>query len=228
MTNCVLIFWLFCQAVYCGNTGIDDLPTVRSMLSLRKNNKNEINQNYVVFCEKFLRCIVGIKIFRSSCKKHKLSTYVSLSDEAFALLLLENSEHRWNSEIELKKNGNEVVEEFLLPTKYTGAGKSKQQKGFTKKFKGWTFEGIAKYNHLRDLIRKDRNENGVEFDSYMLNHFQKTCEAGENDAKSMEVSGYVQAQNDLFDDDFEKENLGAELEVDDESMESDYQAVEEV
>ena len=88
--------------------------------------------------------------------------------------------------------------------------------------------GIAKYNQLRDLVRKDKNENGVEFDSYMLNHFQKTCEAGENDTKSMEVSGYVQAQNDLFDDDFEKENLGAEMEVDDESMESDYQAVEEV
>ena len=184
------------------------------------------------FVTKFLRCIVGIKIFWSSCKKHKLSTYVSLSHEAFALLLLENSEHRWNSEIELKKNGNEMVEEFLLPTKYTGAGKSKQQKGFTKMFKGWTFEGIAKYNHLRDSIKKDRNENGVEFDSYMLNHFQKTCETSENNAKSMEVSGYVQAQDDLFDDDFEKENLGAELEVDDtlddESMESDYQAVEKV
>ena len=79
-----------------------------------------------------------------------------------------------------------------------------------------------------DSIKKDRNENGVEFDSYMLNHFQKTCEASENNAKSMEVSGYVQAQNDLFDDDFKEENLGAELEVDDESIESDYQAVEKV
>ena len=175
------------------------------MLSLRKNGRNEINQNYVFFCEKFLRCVVGIKIFRNSCKKYPLSTYVSLSDEAFALLLLENSELRWNSEIELKKNGKEITEESLLPTKYTGAGKSKQQKGFTRKFKGWTFDGIARYNSLRELIRADRKKNGEEFDNYMCDHFKITLEQSEVENDSMDVTEYIAAKNDLFDDDVEEE-----------------------
>ena len=123
-------------------------------------------------------------------QKYSLSTYVSYSDEAFALLLLENSETR-NLEIEMTKLGRKPTQQDdnLFPARYTGVGKSKQQRGFTKKFKGWSVDGIARYNQLRHKIKSDRKYHGEEFDAFLLNCFKETTQlGGANDAEETDDS----------------------------------------
>ena len=89
---------------------IEDIPSVKSILSLCKNGRNEINKRYVFFCERYLKCVIGVKHFRRSYKKYSLCTYVSCSDEAFALLLLENSE-TGNMDIEMIKLGRKPTQQ---------------------------------------------------------------------------------------------------------------------
>ena len=125
-------------------------------------------------------------------------------------LLLENSETRWNSEIEMIKLGRKPTQQDddLFPTKYTGVGKSKQQRGFTKKFKGWSVDGIARYNQLRDKIKSDRKYHGEEFDAFLLNHFKETTQlGGADDAEETDDSRFILAKNDLFDDDGDIEEI---------------------
>ena len=188
---------------------IEDIPSVKSILSLKKNGRNEINKRYVFFCERYLKCVIEVKLFRRSYKKYSLSTYVSYSDEAFALLLLENSETR-NLEIEMIKLGRKPTQQDddLFPARYTGVGKSKQQRGFTKKFKGWSVDGIARYNQLRHKIKSDRKYHGEEFDAFLLNYFKETTQlGGANDAEETDDSHFILAKNDLFDDDGDIEEI---------------------
>ena len=111
----------------------------------------------------------------------------------------------------------------LFPTKYTGVGKSKQQIGFTKKFKGWLVDGIATYNHLRHKIKSDRKYHGEEFDVILLNCFKETAQLGEaDDAEKTDDSRFILANNDLFDDDGDIEEI-----CDDGDNQSESESLEE-
>ena len=140
--------------------------------------------------------MVVVKLFRSSYKKCSHCTNVSYSDKAFALLLLENSETRWNSEIEMIKLGRKHTQQDddLFPTKYTGVGKSKQQRRFTKAFKGWSVDGIARYNQLRDKITSDRKNHGEAF-AFLLNHFKETTQlCGADDTEEIDDRCFIFSQ----------------------------------
>jgi hypothetical protein len=82
-----------------------------------KKEVKEVNESYIFFCDNFLKCVVGLHKFNRSIKNtHKLRHIATPSDEALALLLLENSEYRWNQEFEKKKKGEDVNEDHLPPT----------------------------------------------------------------------------------------------------------------
>ena len=178
------------------------------MLSLRKLPAgNEVNLAYVYFCEHFLKCIVGIQSFNRQMQKHyNLSVIATPSDEAFALLLLENNEYKWRHEFDLKQQKTtsdghnlKINEEDLLPSKYSSSGCNKQKKGFTKRYNGWTKEGIERFNTLLVKVRQDRKENGGLFDKRFADIMQQIRE-GDNDGNFLSGSDLTKAGNDLFED----------------------------
>ena len=137
------------------------MPSVRNMMAMQKGSGGSVNVSYIFFCEKFLKHVVGVRRFNNGWKnKAAITNLASPSDEALALLLLENSEARWIEESEAERRGEEVAESTLPKTRYTNNGEKRAKKGFTKKFGGWSNEGIDRFNNLVGLVKLDRAVNG--------------------------------------------------------------------
>lgn len=125
------------------------------------------------------------------------------SDEALGLLLLENSEAIWTLEFQKKMDGHkaERVEIGGGGARYTTSGSNKASKGFTRKYKGWSQEGIIRFNVLLERVKMDRKQNGAWFDEKLEYHLsshsgdEAFCGGrGEDDDNCV----VVQAGNDLF------------------------------
>ena len=72
------------------------------------------------------------------------------SDEAFALLLIENSYERW---IDMWENNNKKTSD--VPAKYTNAGVSNKD-GRTRKYCGWSRPGVTRFNELNLAVGRSR------------------------------------------------------------------------
>ena len=176
--------------------GSEQVPSIRNILLLRKLGNQQVNESYVYFCQKYLKCVVGVQAFNRGVKnKLDISQIATSSDEALALLLLENSELRWTVEYQ-QKASNSVNEEQLPKTKYTCCGQKKLQKGFTRKYGGWKQEGIDRFNELTKLVRVDRKNNGVAFDKTYKGRQSNDDDDGDNGIAA--PLAYTVAANDLF------------------------------
>ena len=52
------------------NDGEKNVPSSRNILALRKlAGTNQVNDSYIYFCEKFLKCIVGAQTFNRGGKE---------------------------------------------------------------------------------------------------------------------------------------------------------------
>ena len=171
-------------------------------MALRRLGNDEVNESYIYFCESFLKCIVGCQTFNRKWNLNmKLSEIATPSDEALGLLLLENSEYKWLCDCETPGNSTNNKEESnnITKTKYTSAGKQKEQKkGFTKRYGGWKNEGIQRFNKIMEMVKADRVRNGKWFDEIMMNRRQK--DANRKKDSDVDESGWATADNDLFDD----------------------------
>ena len=63
-------------------------------LSIVESRHKDI-PSYVDFFNLFVANVVGKKHFENVCWREKLSNYVTVSDEAIALLIYENNYERW-------------------------------------------------------------------------------------------------------------------------------------
>jgi len=126
------------------------------------------------------------------------------SDEAMALLLLENSETRWMAEYGKREKGEKVVEKDLPVPLYTSAGQSnKQQKGFTKRYGGWSQDGINRFNQVHEMVKQDRQANGFWFDELVKKRIEANFNSNMDESGVLDGSTQVAlASNDLgYDDD---------------------------
>jgi hypothetical protein len=196
------------------------VPILPGIMALRVNANGDVNENYIYFCETFVKCIVGMQKFKRRWKQNKkFSSIATASDEALALLLVENSEFKWMME---GQSGSTVEEAAkLATTKYTNAGKSKSSKGLTKKNCGWKNEGIDRFNELYYMVMDDRKVNGKVFDEYV----QMDKECGETSTTSL-PDKRTMAVNDL---DFgsKKKNTNSMEDSDNEEFEKEANEDEE-
>ena len=75
------------------------LVAICDINGLRENDAD----NYEWFTSNFLPAVVGSRCWNAHYRKDTLSTFVSISDEAFALVCYENNYARWDDMFE-KKN----------------------------------------------------------------------------------------------------------------------------
>ena len=119
-------------------------------------------ETYAFFCDTFLSCVVGKIRYRRLVKGNPMTEVATISDEAFAHLLLENNFDRW---VDIHKSrpiahslpGKKKRWESDVLPKYTVGGLAAT--GGSRKYKGWTNEGIARYNTLFAAVKADRRKN---------------------------------------------------------------------
>lgn len=187
------------------------LPSVRNMLALRKTSNNQLNEAYVYFCEKFLKHVVGVNRFNREFRNNRngIMGCATVTDEALALLQLENSEIRWSTEFSKSESGIEVNQNELPQPLYTSGGQNKNdQKGFTKRHGGWTRDGIIRFNVLCTNVEEDREKNGKWFDD-VLRARTRECEE-EADENPNKTSGrdIISAYDEMVYPSFNKEDDG--------------------
>ena len=138
------------------------MPLLKNVLLMRQN----VDGAYTIFCDTLLLQVVGRNIWKAMGTEAYISKIATVSDEAFAILLLENNYDVWKEDVVGTSNGgvsgNVVPRPFAKTTsKYTlnGAG--------TKKNQGWTNEGVNWFNTPAALVSADRIWDASAFEKKM-------------------------------------------------------------
>ena len=108
---------------------------------------------------------MGPELYRQRIKDTTESDLCTASDEAFALLLLENSYARWeniydnNGGIPPQRRGDiKRTFDSDIEAKYTRGGIRLSSDKESQKRKGWTPEGIKRFNVLFARVKRDRTK----------------------------------------------------------------------
>ena len=127
--------------------------------------KRQKEDTFLVFADTFLSRVVGMAFWRKHCAKMPISEMATVSDEAFTLLLLENYWDQWST-----KNIDEYKSEVTIDEATNQKKKRKATWGkFTsgawgsRRFGGWSKEGLVRFNQLYSQVEQDRKkENAAE------------------------------------------------------------------
>lgn len=132
------------------DNGLDDF------LELRSNETAMCR-----FCEYILPCVVGRKHWNESVSKVKVCDLATVTDEACALLVLENIWDTWMAlpldehRTRKRKAEEEGKKRVFRHGKYT----EKSREG--KKYKGWDNFGLNRMNEMIKLVKEDREKNST-------------------------------------------------------------------
>ena len=130
------------------------LPSLESILEMRTNKAC-----FFLFCEYFLSRIVGMTIWKDSCTKQKVSEKMTVSDEVFTYLLIENYWDEWSTK---------SLDEYMQEVSYdSSTSKRKKRKSTWQKYTkgalgachygGWNQDGIIRFNqYVRRLRRTEK------------------------------------------------------------------------
>ena len=142
------------------------------MISPNDEGKALLNKEYRKFGKEEFEYFIIHLLSRTQPKRTKynkhtrpirsISECFTPSDEAFALLVLDNELHVWEQQLQLERDGKKTIKEMRLGKKYT--------KGYTNRRGttcGWSRDGMTYYNKLQTEIRKIRQETVVAEQKYM-------------------------------------------------------------
>ena len=173
---------------------------------------------YRTFFDVFLPCATKKtnwerQISRSDPNDEKNENMIlcTVSDEAFALLLLENSYDRWcdlyfnNKGALLQRRGKKGrdVESDVAP-KYTRGGIKYSTNDATGMEKGWSREGKQRFNELYDSVKQDRKKI-PSFEKHWLDA-RREAQTGKT-APVKEKRLAVMTRSELFESDEEQESM---------------------
>ena len=145
----------------------------RSAGDVRYNMENflELRRNhaaYAVFYSTYLPAVVGKQCFKERVRNLKKDKEIAtVSDEALALLGLENGEERWadvyeksKGEIRPVRKDEEYPEGWIstVPTKYTIPTRTDPNSEKEGNDKRWSMEGIIRFNQLHKQVVQDRKD----------------------------------------------------------------------
>jgi hypothetical protein len=190
------------------------LPRLSEIMALRMN----CNGAYTIFCDYVLSQVVGRNKWKKTRHLNVVSTLATVSDEAFALLLLKNSWDMWIEMAELdSKKGGEPTEKRMKTTKWTQSGAG------TIKYGGWKEEGLKQFNILAKKVLEDRKADGGKFET-MYQTLKKNdfdCGKGNKTKRRRGAEGEIKKPMEIYienvklsndDGEKEKEKEGTEME----------------
>ena len=172
-----------------GRASENNFPPLAQILMGRTNK----NKAYTFYCDYFLQCVVGRRRWKKGVSKDEVWKIATVTDEAFGMLLLENSWEKWVDMARRQSGTSEVDSE------YTNSGVGKN----SRKFQGWDDQGLTRFNELRNQVQAERMDQSlVEFDDGFLDLqiSRRTDKKGKNrNAKetAIDVKKKVMCYNDL-------------------------------
>ena len=172
----------------------DMLPKLEEILCLRRDPKV-----FYVFCDNFLSWVCGRNLWKKRWTVETVSQIATVSDEAFALLLLENSWKKWTAEGRNEEDGEDEnsVDTEGNQTRWTKNGRSAVM------YKGWSREGIERFNELYSIVMEDRKtERGKKVEAEYRD--ARNEEYGQPKKRKLE-KGYIGL---TCEDDFSDDDLG--------------------
>jgi len=99
-----------------------------------------------------------------------LSDIVTRLDEDFALLLLKNSEARWEDMFSKSSKKSDV------PWLYTKQVKTEvSPEGNTAKYSGWSSDEIVEYNRILEKVERDRGRDKAKLSDSVENQYMSGC-----------------------------------------------------
>jgi hypothetical protein len=156
----------------------EDFFTFEEFCKLRRAATERERRAFFWFFDSFLECVCGARAWRNAKKTMLVSesrdehdgVIVTKSDEAFALLLIDNYLEKWkmtlggeeqSADAEAVNNTNmmEEAEDNGRQGKKTTAklpGKYTEKKSGHCKYGGWSRAGMARFNQLYSLVNDDR------------------------------------------------------------------------
>ena len=171
---------------------------------------------YHDFAEYFISGVVGKQVFVKRSWKLPFSKFVSVSDEAFALLVFENNYDRWldmaccdnwncSAVRPIYTTGGNITQTPKIEdeAENTKRGKHKKQtndqvrptavknSSSTSMYQGWSVQGICCFNELYDLVAHERSTKlGKDFDKNFLESCQekKVNPKGQNQRNQWSLS----------------------------------------
>jgi hypothetical protein len=159
------------EAIRDFNNRGEEFFTFEEFCTLRRATSDREKRAFFWFFNAFLECVCGANIWRtakttqlvSAARETNGSKIVSISDEAFGLLLIDNYFEKWQI---LAEGDVEDAEPAQQAESGTGWGKKKANSRrpgkYTKKamghckYGGWNSNGIQQFNALRKLVEQDR------------------------------------------------------------------------
>jgi hypothetical protein len=154
---------------------VDFYRKENKFLSVNQIEKGRCKENYgvyMLFCEKFVPCIIGKIKFRYKCYAKNFSDFCSVSDEAMACLVYANNYDIWLHK--LQQDGHSVLND-------SGTRKPAQRYFDTNKGRGntYNYDGRIYFNKMYDKIVEDRKAHGEVFDEDFLQHMNETLSGGD-------------------------------------------------
>jgi len=130
------------------------------LISLRDTNSK---MAFFFFAREFLPCIVKRLYFRQNKYECQLSDFVTVSDEAFTLLVLENNVTRWNAMFSVGINKGD---KNTPPQKFQNVGGGIVDSTCGGK-DGYSTQAIRRYNEYYisvEMARKEQTAYAIEYE----------------------------------------------------------------
>lgn len=122
-----------------------------SIIALRENDDDNVKEAFFFFAREFLPCIVKRLFFKQFKLVKLLSDFVTISDEAFTLLLLENNIARWNAMFAANTN---KADDTMPTQKFQAMPNDQQQSGGAKD--GYSLKAAKRYMEYFDYVEEAR------------------------------------------------------------------------
>lgn len=168
-----------------------DMFSIDELQNLRRATTEREKQAFLWFFGSFLECVSGLKqwgvqkskqlVSQASSSATKHGKLVTISDEAFALLLYDNYIEKWVKTFQREEQQRLETLESPQPasdssgrrktSKEREKGKYTAQKTGHCKFGGWSREGMEAYNKFYHLVKADRVcDQAMDMERELLNH----------------------------------------------------------
>jgi hypothetical protein len=132
-------------------TDIDSIPTVADLLLVRLQPYGDeapesIQNAFLWMAENIMQDVAGRKNWNCQVKsKGLMRNCVTVSDEAFAILLLDNNMEKWREQVEEKEDQeNQNGGGKTVTTKYTASGRM------------WSRKGMSRFVEIYNVVSEGR------------------------------------------------------------------------
>ena len=122
---------------------------------------SDVNGYYTSFFKRFIPAVVGLVTYRKEVGMKFLCHFVTVCNESFALLMLENNEARWMDMYNMKAMKSDLV------NKYTDGGNSRKN-GRSRSYSGWSNAGLNRFNELFKMVERDQARENCKFEGGFL------------------------------------------------------------